>query len=480
MTIERNVKVRIDLAVDNPIAFMDEIQKRTEAVEASHKRIQQMASSGVLSTLMDKEIKLMETNAKRDRERHLNSMPVVEAKRRLELEEQIWKARIGRPYDVEHMVRQESLAREQEETKRQARYKAKFGFMAGTAGVMDRFTMGPLGYASLGVGMLGAVRSAGGGAYDTFSGAARRASGEIGIMLIPAVFKLTTAFHNLGTWLRELDPTVKSLVGNLAMYGLGASVAAKLFMSGVKGLMGLGMSGQMAFGGMAATTVGALGLAAYHKWAPTHSIQDVASQRQTSLTQTESQLRMERDIIRAMEEANGTSWNTSAQRYQLVHNAISQNLMRDIPPGTSGIELAAAIGRANEEASRRLEPHSRWVFGGRTLDIQGVNLFSAFGNTSTEEQNRRFAGALATNTANPNAPNAMPPPLSIPGFQSQQMDIFALKDQIQMEAMRDPSQQADFEQSVRSFETLLAKWNQWFEDNGIVGMPAAMGDMRIN
>lgn len=417
MTVERNVKVRIDLAVDNPIAFMDDIQKRTEAVEASHKRLAQMASSGVLGTLMDKEIKLMEANAKKQRDMHLNGMPVMEAKRRLELEEQIWKTRVGRPYDVQYMIRQESLAREQEETRRQAQYKARFGSLGGAVRGADSISASGFGYAAMSAGMLTSVHAAGGGAYDTFAGSVRRASGEIGIMFIPALMKVASIFEDFASFMRNMNPTLKTTIGYLATYGLLLSGGAKVF--------------SMAMGGLSSLTV------AFQAAAVRIGASSAATAATTATTTAAGAIGVGGGAAGGATVASGAIGKVAGPIAVLLAVLAEAKRLYDAP--NKGAALA--------ESSLRGTGIGGFYFSLRDLITGGRELGDS-------------------------RPSTPPPPLSIPGFQSQQFDIFSLKDQIQMEALRDPAQQADFNLAVRSFETLLEEWRNWFRDN-------RMGDMRI-
>ncbi len=402
--MDREVKVRIDLLLDNQASLFDtlkQLNQLTDKYEDKIKRLHNLQGSGAYQIILEKEIDLLRKKNQYQRDLQTANTPLANAQRQLDFENQIYQ--IQRKRDTDALARK-------------AHYQAKFGPMGGIMSATDRLTMSGFGYGAMSGTMLGMVGSAGGSTLNMFTGTMKRAAGEIGIMFIPAILAVSSHLHSFAGWVRDLNPALKSAIGYLATYGILISGGAKAFSLVMNGFATLK---EMVSGTSLVTAAGSLTASAGH---------------------------------------------LSAAAFRLSGGTSGLPMVASGSSGGGGgglLPFAAAYSayRATDAISARTQD-ARWqaLAEGDATGQLALNMFRRFG---------AVAGASSANGA--------PPPLSIPGFQSQQLGIFDLKDMVQRESLRDPNEQANFELSVREFRGLLGRWNEWFANNP----GGRVGDMRL-
>lgn len=389
--MDREVKVRIDLLLDNQASLFDtlkQLNQLTDKYEDKIKRLHNLQGSGAYQIILEKEIDLLRKKNQYQRDLQTANTPLANAQRQLDFENQIYQ--IQRKRDTDALARK-------------AHYQAKFGPMGGIMSAADRLTMGGLGYGAMSGTMLGMVGSAGGSTLNMFTGTVRRAAGEIGIMFIPAILNISSHLHNFAGWVRGINPVIKTTIGYIATYGLVLSAGAKVFSMTMNGLTALS----------SAISAASLRIGA----------SSVASS--------------------AMSGVGGVSSAAAAGG-----------------TGAIGATVVGTVAAMGAEFHRIYNAPNKGVALAES-SLMGTGLGG-------------FYMAIKNMVTGGGKPSA-PPPLSLPGFQSQQMGIFDLKDAIQRESLRDPNEQANFELSVREFRELLGKWNEWFANNP----GGRVGDMRL-
>jgi len=388
--MDREVKVRIDLVLDNQASLLDSVKQingQIDKYEEKLKRLKNLQATGNYNYLLEKEVELLRKRNQYQRELQTANTPLANAQRQL---------------DFENRILQTQKQRDNDAINRQVHYQSRFGRLGGVMSVADRMTMGPLGYAAASGAMLGMAGAAGGTAVGTFSGALRRAAGEIGLMFVPAIMSAANLVNSFAGWVRDLNPALKTTIGYLATWGLAVSAGAKVL--SIIGNIGVGIKEMF--------TGTALNIAA------------------TNL--------------------NIAAGNLTAAAITLRTGAVTGNITSIGGGGAAAMSVGAFV--------------SRWV----PPIAAAVSAFflasDIYGNLKDGEYGKAGAKLLpGGQTATQiwefgQKRNRDQAPLAIPGFQSQQMDIFSLKDMIQQESLRDPSGQATFELSVREFHTAVNKW----------------------
>jgi len=545
--MDREVKVRIDLLLDNQASLFDTlkaIQKEADKSEDKLKRLRNLQSTGNYQFLIQKEIDLVRQRNKEYLSLSTANQPFMEAMRRLDIERQIFdlhqkraiesknlpsitrlnraeledqvralqqkraiesanmpsiaklsraeledkilaihqkraiesanmptlakvnqaeltdqilgiqqkRAMRGanRQQEIALLMEQDRDAKDRAALARQAHYQARYGRLGGVMSGVDRLTMSGFGYAAASGTVLGMAGSAGGTAVGTFTGALRRAAGEIGLMFVPAIMSAANLLHRFGAWVRDLNPVLKTVIGNVATYGLAISAAAKAvsvignLAAGVKEMFtGTALNGAAV---ALTTSAGHLSLAATRLGAG-NVAGNVAGKAAGIGTGTVA--------VAGSGVAAGSGIASAAgiAGLSLVATVIAREIGHAIFPADT------FIGRAGRNA----ENGAGYV----------ANTFSGFGPVSNA---LGFAGGLANMFTGggligmDGQGGGRRAPLSIPGYQSQQIDIFSLKDMIQQESLRDPNEQEKFGLAVREFQEAVRVWMTGMDPNRPAGI----------
>lgn len=411
--MDREVKVRIDLLLDNQASLFDtlkQLNQLADRYEEKIKRLHNLQGSGAYQIILEKEIDLLRKKNQYQRELQTANTPLANAQRQLDFENQI--------YQIQRKRDQDAIAR-------QAHYQARYGRLGVVMSAADRLTMSGFGYAAASGTMLGMAGSAGGTAVGTFTGALQRAAGEIGLMFVPAIMSAANLLHSFSRWVRDMNPTLKTTIGYLATYGLAISAGAKVFTIAMSGLSSLS----------------------------------------TAFTAAAARIGVGSAISGGSAVAGGATVGLVGKAGAAAGGAAAVALPFGAVPTLAGLaQILAPIYSTYRYINAPQEQRDReGLYGFSLLTQMGENAVARLmGWDARHDIGARWGPGEAAKRDRA--------PLSIPGYQSQQIDIFSLKDMIQQESLRDPNEQEKFGLAVREFQEAVRVWMTGMDPNRPAGI----------